>query len=352
MKHNSLAMSTPRASPRRLPAQALCGTNGCRIVTLEFSNTRSNTSRKGPQMARMIRTRAGMDTFSPSGMSVPSMFSRRSGLAEGNNEWEKKAAENTFDNDMPILGIAGGGVFFFWEVGVLKYLQENFRLKETDIIGVSAGALCAVLVACDVNLDRAVRKAYDISIEADIWNRSGGLAGIWGPLVRRWLEELLPEDAHEMCASRVKVIATKFPRMQLQYLDDFQSREDLISACMASVHIPFFLDGNGTYTYKGGQFIDGSLWDFFYGSNSGLLTLDGRSCIIDYFLDDQLEFSRMDFIKVLTFDTVNDLVKCGYSYAERTDAKGLYEEKLGRVRKGQVRKLFEYMPRKILQIAR
>eukprot|EP00889_Picochlorum_renovo_P007739 jgi/Picre1/34769/NNA_002235.t1 len=212
----------------------------------------------------------------------------------------------------PILGIAGGGVFFFWEIGVLKYLNENYRLRDVDLIGVSAGALCAVLVASGVSLDRAVRKAYDISVEADIWNRSGGLAGIWGDLIRRWLEELLPEDAHECCQNRVKIIATRMPRMQL--------RDE--------------------------QYIDGSVWDFFSGSNSGLLTLDGQSCIIDYFLDDQLEFNRLDFIKILTFDTVLDLVKSGYSYAERTDARGLYAEKLGGVRKQALWRLLESVPRK------
>jgi hypothetical protein len=230
--------------------------------------------------------------------------------------------------------------------GVLKYLNENYRLRDVDLIGVSAGALCAVLVASGVSLDRAVRKAYDISVEVDIWNRSGGLAGIWGDLIRRWLEELLPEDAHECCQNRVKIIATRMPRMQLRYLSDFESREDLIDACMASVHIPFFLDGNGTYKYRDEQYIDGSVWDFFSGSNSGLLTLDGQSCIIDYFLDDQLEFNRLDFIKILTFDTVLDLVKSGYSYAERTDARGLYAEKLGGVRKQALWRLLESVPRK------
>lgn len=28
------------------------------------------------------------------------------------------------------------------------------------------------------------------------WCRPLGLAGVWGGLVRRWLEELVPEDAH------------------------------------------------------------------------------------------------------------------------------------------------------------
>lgn len=166
--------------------------------------------------------------------------------------------------------------------GVLKYLLRNFRLQDVKIVGASAGALCAVLVASGVDLDRAVRKAYDISMANDIWTRPSGLAGIWGGLVREWLEELLPENAHVLCKSRVQVIATKVPSMRLEYLDSFDSRSDLINACMASIHIPFFLDGNGTYLYRGKQYIDGSVWDFFSGSNSKLLTKGGTACVIDY----------------------------------------------------------------------
>jgi hypothetical protein len=70
--------------------------------------------------------------------------------------------------------------------------------------------------------------------------------------------------------------------------------------------------------------------------------------ILVQFMDDQLEFDRMDFIKIMTFDTVLDLVKSGYSYAERTDAKGLYEEKLGQCRKKGLRKLLESVPRRLL----
>jgi len=139
-----------------------------------------------------------------------------------------------------------------------------------------------VLVASGVDLDRAIKKAYDISLENNIWTRPGGLAGIWGSLVRLWMEELLPENAHELCTSRVKIVATRVPLMKLEYLDSFDSRDDLINACMASVHIPFFLDGNGVYVYRGKQYIDGSVWDFFSGSNSNLLTDNGRAEVIDY----------------------------------------------------------------------
>ena len=168
-------------------------------------------------------------------------------------------------DDRPILGVAGGGVFFFWEVGVLKYLSEKYRLQDMNLIGVSAGALASVLVACQVDFDRSVRRAYDICLERDIFNRPGGLQGVWGDILRQWLDDLLPEDAHERCQGRVKIIATRMPRLKLCYLEDFQTRDDLIDSLMASVHIPFFLDGNGSFTYKGEAYIDGSIFDFFFG---------------------------------------------------------------------------------------
>lgn len=173
-------------------------------------------------------------------------------------------------------------MFFFWEIGVLKYVAENFNMRQIEMIGVSAGALCSVLIACGVNPDRAVREAFRLSVENDIWNRPGGLAGIWGALIRQWLDELLPSDADLRCSGCVSIIATEVPTLRLRCLNNFKSREDLINACMASVHIPFFLDGNPSYSYRGKQYVDGSLWDFISGSNSNLLTRDGEACIVDY----------------------------------------------------------------------
>jgi hypothetical protein len=55
--------------------------------------------------------------------------------------------------------------------------------------------------------------------------------------------------------------------MKLCYLEEFQTRDDLIDSLLASVHIPFFLDGNGSFKYKGETFIDGSIFDFFFGAS-------------------------------------------------------------------------------------
>jgi hypothetical protein len=50
----------------------------------------------------------------------------------------------------------------------------------------------------------------------------------------------------------------------------------------ASVHIPFLLDGKATCTFRGKQWMDGSLYDFFLGTNSNLLTCDGEAFVVDY----------------------------------------------------------------------
>lgn len=49
--------------------------------------------------------------------------------------------------------------------------------------------------------------------------------------VFQWLDELLPEDAAERCRGRVRLVVTEVPSLRLRYLEDFESKEDLIDAC-------------------------------------------------------------------------------------------------------------------------
>lgn len=76
-------------------------------------------------------------------------------------------------------------------------------------------------------------------------------AGVWGGLIQRWLHELLPADAATICSGRVGlfVLAIWPPLPHHLMVSEFQSKDDLVEAAMASVHIPYFLDGRMTCVY-------------------------------------------------------------------------------------------------------
>lgn len=68
---------------------------------------------------------------------------------------------------------------------------------------------------------------------------------------RRWLDALLPEDAHVQCSGRVTVVITHVPSLGLRGISQFESKADLIEALMASVHVPFVIDWRPLASYRG-----------------------------------------------------------------------------------------------------
>lgn len=215
--------------------------------------------------------------------------------------------------------------------GVIKYLQQHYDLTKVDMVGASAGALMVTLAVCNVDPDTAVQKAYEIAKERDIWGRRFGLAGIWGDLVRQWMDDLLPSNAVQLSHGRLKLVVTQIPSFEIAYVEDFTSKQDLIDACLASAHVPFFLDGRATCTYRGKQCIDGSLSDFLTKGNSALLQCEGSAFVVDYYADTLLAFGRFDFLKLRSYDEVMGLIEAGKQYAERTDKEGGFRKALGKV---------------------
>ena len=101
----------------------------------------------------------------------------------------------------------------------------------------SAGALASALAACDVDFLAATELAYGLAVKHDLYNRRLGLVGVWGGLVREWLDELLPDNAADVCRGKVFVHTWDVPSFSRRPYTDFASKQDLIDCLLASVHI-------------------------------------------------------------------------------------------------------------------
>jgi len=73
--------------------------------------------------------------------------------------------------------------------------------------------------------------------------------------VREWLKEILPPNAAESCRGRVNILVRPVFSSAL-CVNDFSSNDDLIDACLASAHVPLFMDRHLTASFRDGRYID------------------------------------------------------------------------------------------------
>lgn len=140
------------------------------------------------------------------------------------------------------LSWAGSGIFFWWQLGAVQYLAQQFRLGGVPMVGASGGGLAAVLATCEVEPEAVMDSAYRLASEHRIWERPLGLMGTWGGIIEHWLDELLPANAAERCRGQVGIVVTQLPSCRQLAISDFADKEDLINVAMASAHVPIFLD--------------------------------------------------------------------------------------------------------------
>ncbi len=220
----------------------------------------------------------------------------------------------------------GGGIFFYWQAGVITYLREqNYPILRRDIIftGASAGALCATLAAADVDFEKATALALDQAREAQIWDRKLGLYGIWGPIIDEWLEELLPDEKIllDSVNDKLSLLVTEIPSFQKRKISQFYSKRDVIDACLASVHIPLFMDTRLTRDFRNVPHIDGS-----FLAESSDYHMDNRSVYLDWTADPLLsDRSLGDAVTALNEDGIWNLLESGRKYAVKMEKEGKFQ---------------------------
>lgn len=130
----------------------------------------------------------------------------------------------------------GGGIFFYYQAGLVIFLREKYDLSTCTFSGASAGALTATLTAADIDFYEATELALKLAADAGVWDRSGGLQGIWGPMIEEWLDALLPQSIDTL-QDRITLLVTPIPSFGKTKISRFENREDLIKCNMASVHL-------------------------------------------------------------------------------------------------------------------
>eukprot|EP00565_Helicotheca_tamesis_P001547 CAMPEP_0185735814 /NCGR_PEP_ID=MMETSP1171-20130828/26257_1 /TAXON_ID=374046 /ORGANISM="Helicotheca tamensis, Strain CCMP826" /LENGTH=324 /DNA_ID=CAMNT_0028406245 /DNA_START=121 /DNA_END=1095 /DNA_ORIENTATION=+ len=253
----------------------------------------------------------------------------------GSSETTKNTAvrlsvNNKETNNARII-FPGGGIFFYWQAGAASYLREaGYDLSSVRMSGASAGALVATLTLTDVDFDEATRLALSLAEEAGVWERPLGLQGVWGPMIETWLNDLLPENAVEMVDDRLSLLVTAIPSFRTDRISSFNSKEDLVKCNMASVHLPWFLDGKLTSNFRDAPHVDGSFRakpnDYFPELNGQELSEDDDSLIIlDWKADPIMKGKAKDFVTLTSKEGIWGLVERGRSHAKIMDKRGAFD---------------------------
>jgi hypothetical protein len=187
------------------------------------------------------------------------------------------------------------------------------------------------MLLCGVDIDNAVEVALRQASEREIWSKKNGLRGELTTLLADWMEEVLPKEIPPEVLSQLSVALTPPPinpfKISPPTLErGFANRQEVIEACQASCHIPWFSSGTPVAKYKDRGYIDGS---FFYWVTKNRFTglplpdMDVDDILwVDYGDDPDFmeEIKDKSFLDVHSKDAVKSMVQSGYNFMKRAHA--------------------------------
>lgn len=217
-----------------------------------------------------------------------------------------------FTAQKTVVMFSGGGFFFWWQAGVFHSLRLKNKQKMdlACFCGCSCGAIMAALACCDVKINKAKATALRIAGEKKIWSSKIRMISHIADSVREFLQELLPANACDLCRNRLKIYVTRVrftscPTLSCQEITQFNTKDDIIDACLASIHIPFVVDGRATFGIGNERFVDGSLLS--PKAPQGAIVVDSK-------YDENMKGSMLGNY---TQDDFSEMIKQGMLYAEK-----------------------------------
>ena len=144
------------------------------------------------------------------------------------------------------INFEAGGMTVFYELGVTKYLKENYNVDNIDCVGASAGSWCAMLLQSQLNT-----KEFD-NVVTDVIDIIDSVDKPWSEAKDKIIEYTNKNPIRIKNPSKVWIKIAKYENIfpKGYYLNDLYTSREFIEACFISSWVPFF--SGGMYTLKDG----------------------------------------------------------------------------------------------------
>ena len=146
----------------------------------------------------------------------------------------------------PSLHFRGIGTGYLQYIGYYLVLKEHYDLRQVCFSGCSSGAYAAAVIALELSPVDAV--VLPFQSQADRFNQLSFL-GRWKGMLRDCLEALLPQGRDYSGLTNLEVGVQYLNKYE--FINKFESRQDLIACLLSSAHIPFLVNYLPFDKYRG-----------------------------------------------------------------------------------------------------
>ena len=225
----------------------------------------------------------------------------------------KRGTNHQMLNHGKIISISPAGYKIFYELGICKYIKENYNLRDYSFTGASAGSFVGLVFCFKRDFSEIQRKVLDNSIMETKTIRE--LAN----LVKGKILISFTEDDFELDRLHIGTTTISKFKMKTNIYSNFTDLEDAVDCCLASSHIPL-ITGGITNIYKDVLTFDGgfSKYPYLLTPADSVLHITPEMWNKDEVTSTSKFFQAIDYSTLFSREryNFNDMIKEGYKDSE------------------------------------
>jgi len=183
------------------------------------------------------------------------------------------------------------GVNFTYQLGILKYMQQQFKMNDYKFCGISGGCHCAFILSNEIDVNDFYNQFV---IEIFNYKNKDSYASIFD--ISKIVLFKLYKSIYDLqnMNKKLYISMTKvFPYLHNHTVCEYKNYDDLYDSIKSSQYIPF-LFGYPYTTYKNSIYIDGYVTSFNYRpTNENWITIKIWNFNLYYYLTSIINFGYL-----------------------------------------------------------